>query len=213
MASIFPTIYSTLSPSGLAALVSVQYGLTDSECQLLVRGVGDTYLVTSKNRRFILRVYRSSHRTLPQIKAELDLLLVLKKSGVSVSYPIDDLSGSWILSLDAAEGKRYAVLFSYASGIVVSKLSERQLQSLGKQMAHFREVSSTIRLNDSRWTYDLETTLFEPLQRLKPAFSENSEDYEWWVKAASHVEKELSRLDTANFTTGYCQFYDGVLPI
>jgi len=47
--------------------------------------VGDTYLVESGGDRYILRVYRSSHRNRVQIGAEVDLLLALQRAEVSVS--------------------------------------------------------------------------------------------------------------------------------
>jgi Ser/Thr protein kinase RdoA (MazF antagonist) len=66
--------------------------------------------------RYILRVYRSSHRNRVQIGAEVDLLLALQRAEVPVSFPIPDHAGEYIQSIPAAEGQRYAVLFSYAAG-------------------------------------------------------------------------------------------------
>ena len=101
------------------------------QCQFIVRGVGDTYLVESNSTRFVLRVYRSSHRSLPQISAEVELLIALKEANVSVSYPVIDLLGEAIQSIDAVEGTRHAVLFTYALGYPVSLPDENQLRSLG----------------------------------------------------------------------------------
>ena len=91
MSAIFPATYSTLSNPALATLISERYRLPDVTCELLLRGVGDTYLVGSAGGRYILRAYRSSHRSLPQIKAEMELLLALKQAGVPAAYPIADL--------------------------------------------------------------------------------------------------------------------------
>ncbi|MDH7459837.1 phosphotransferase [Chitinophagaceae bacterium 26-R-25] len=89
-----------------------------------MRGVGDTYLVESSDGRFILRIYRSSHRSLPQIKEEVKLLHALQQAGVSVSYPVADILGDTIQTLVAIEGERHAVLFSYAPGHVVRSLDD-----------------------------------------------------------------------------------------
>jgi Ser/Thr protein kinase RdoA (MazF antagonist) len=206
MSSIFPTTYSTLSSLALASLISEKYGLENIQCQFMVRGVGDTYSVESPKNRFILRVYRSSHRSLPQIKAETELLVALKQANVQVSYPIPDFSGEMIQTLEAAEGKRYAVLFSYAPGRTVSTLNENQLRNLGHEMARFHNVSSTIGLSDKRWNLDLEATLFQPLEMVKPAFAEIPEDYAWWQQAAEKIEKKLAQLDTSEFSIGYCHY-------
>jgi len=206
MAPVFPTIYSTLSPDALAKLVTERYGLTGVQAWLLVRGVGDTYRLLSPVSRYILRVYRSSHRSLPQVKAEVELLLALQKAGVSVSYPIADGSGETIQILEAAEGKRYAVLFSYAPGEVVSLLSEEQLRSLGQQVGRCHAVSATLELSDRRWSYTLDTMLFGPLEQVRSAFSEIPEEYDWWQRASRQVEKKLGQPGVEGFAKGYCHF-------
>jgi Ser/Thr protein kinase RdoA (MazF antagonist) len=165
MEPVFPASYSTLCPLALAAMITERYGIRHLQCELILRGVGDTYLVESPTDRYVLRAYRSSHRSLSQIKAEMELLLALKAAGVLVSYPIADLSGGNIQALEAAEGKRHVVLFSYAPGQPVAHLNETQLRTLGHQMARFHDVSSIITLGDKRWNFDLDTTLFRPLEQ------------------------------------------------
>lgn len=206
MKPVFPATYSTLCPIALSSLISEKYKAGNVQCKLLVRGVGDTYLVESSEDRFILRVYRSSHRTLPQIKEEVELLLALKQVGVSVSYPIPDHSGQAIQKLEAVEGERHAVLFSYAPGHTARILNENQLRIFGREMARFHNVSSTIGLGKERWNFDLETTLFRPLEMLKSAFAEDREGYAWLQQTARRVEKQLSQLNTSGFSKGYCHF-------
>jgi Ser/Thr protein kinase RdoA (MazF antagonist) len=206
MSAIFPASYSTLSDLALASLVSERYGLPEVRCELLLRGVGDTYLVESAGVRFILRAYRSSHRSLPQIKAELELLLALKHARVPAAYPIADLTGGEIQAVEAAEGTRCLVLFNYAPGQPVPILHERQLRTLGHQMARFHAVSSTITLSDKRWTFDFETTLHRPIEMLKHAFREDPEGYAWVQQAARRAEQALNELGVSGFPTGYCHF-------
>jgi Ser/Thr protein kinase RdoA (MazF antagonist) len=206
MKSVFPATYSTLCPIALSSLVSEKYEVANVQCKFLVRGVGDTYLIESSGGRFILRVYRSSHRSLPQIKEEVDLLLALKHVNVSVSYPILDISGEAIQKLAAVEGERHAVLFSLAPGHPVRILNERQLRIFGHEMARFHNVSSTIGLGEERWNFDLETTLFKPLEMLRSAFTEDPEGYAWLQQAARQIEKKLSQLNTSGFSKGYCHF-------
>lgn len=202
----FPVSYSTLCPSALAQVITEKYQLEDVRCQFMIRGVGDTYSIETATDRFILRVYRASHRSLPQIRAEMELLLASKQAGVSVSYPIADLEGSTIQSLPAAEGMRYAVLFSYAPGQSVHTLNDSQLRNLGNQMAQFHNVSSTIHLSDKRWNYDLETTLSEPLKVMESLFADNPEDYAWWQQAAAQIRQKLQHLDTSALSIGYCHY-------
>ncbi|WP_412850707.1 phosphotransferase enzyme family protein [Chryseobacterium sp. PMSZPI] len=206
MKSIFPAIYSTLCPVALSSLIADQYGIENTQCKLLVRGVGDTYLVESPETRFILRIYRSSHRSFSQIEEEVKLLLALKEAHVSVSYPITNSLGQSILKINAAEGERHAVLFSYAPGSVERALNHNQLRALGNEMARFHNVSSSLSLGGSRWNFDVETTVSKPLERLKDVFKKNHEDYIWLQDVAVQMEKQLSQVDTSGFSQGYCHF-------
>jgi Ser/Thr protein kinase RdoA (MazF antagonist) len=206
MKPVFPATYSTLCPTALSSLISEKYEAGKVQCKLLVRGVGDTYLVESSQARFILRAYRSSHRSLPQIKEEVSLLLALREADVSVSYPIPDASGAFIQQLNAVEGERHAVLFSYAPGDTVRILNEHQLRIFGREMARFHNVSSTISLGAARWHFDLETTLFRPLEMLRPVFAGDPETYAWLQQAAKQADEKLSQLRSSGFTKGYCHF-------
>jgi Ser/Thr protein kinase RdoA (MazF antagonist) len=222
---IFPAAYSTLETTALAGLVSEKYGLSHVNCQFVLRGVGDTYLAETSAGRYILRAYRASHRNSAQIRAEVELLLALKRAGVSVSFPIPDLNGEPVQVIEAAEGRRHLVLFSYALGRSVPVLSPRQLQSLGREMARFHDVSAMFEpaalesatlepgvilgpggAGGGRWRFDPETTLFGPLAQLEPYFSEDPMGYAWLVEAAKVAEKKISGLDQSGFSSGYCQF-------
>lgn len=85
MESIFPATYSSLCPIALASLIADNYYVKNVHCKLITRGVGDTYLIETDADSFILRVYRSTHRSWLQIKEEIEILLLLKDAGVSVS--------------------------------------------------------------------------------------------------------------------------------
>lgn len=206
MKPIFPASYSTLCPNALGILISEEYLLENVQCTFLVRGVGDTYLVQSGTSRFILRIYRSSHRSLLQIKEEVDLLLALKMGEVSVSYPITTRSGQTILTVQAAEGERHAVLFSYAPGEVIRVMTETQLRNLGSEMARFHNISSQIPDGGSRWTFDLQTTVSAPLEKLKARFTTDTEGYAWLQETAIKIKEKLAQQKEADFSKGYCHF-------
>jgi len=206
MPSLFPVLYSTLSPEALATYLGQRYGFAGTKCRFLVRGVGDTYEIGTITGKYILRVYRPSHRTRSHITAEIELLLAAKEAGVSVSYPIADSTGQYLHAFPAPEGERHAVLFSYAPGNSVAILNETQLQSLGHQLARFHVVSSTIQLSDNRWTFDWETTLTKPLSLIKPYFAELPEEYDWWQQAAEKTATHLAQTNTTGFSTGFCHF-------
>ncbi|WP_210466071.1 phosphotransferase enzyme family protein [Rufibacter roseolus] len=206
MQSLFPTSYSTFSTSALASFLSTAYGLGPTNCQFLLRGVGDTYLVQTASEKYILRIYRATHRSLPQIQAETELLLALQEAWVPVSHPVKDVAGQLIQALPAAEGTRHAVLFTFAPGHSVPILNEKQLTVLGAQMARFHNVSSVIQLNNSRWTFDAETTLLQPLENVKSAFADFPQEYAWLQEVVQKTQEKLASLDATQFSSGYCHF-------
>ncbi|MBV7530371.1 phosphotransferase enzyme family protein [Chitinophaga sp. sic0106] len=203
----FPATYSTLSPDALADFITEAYRFPAVTCKLLVRGVHDTYLVESGTDKYILRVYRDSHRSLEQIGEETSFLIMLHLKGVSVSHPVKGPHGTWTVHAELAiEGIRHMVLFTYAPGTVVKILSPAQLRNLAREMARVHEVAVTFELDGSRWKYDLETTLFEPLRRLKAPFAEDPESYAWLQQAAEKAANYLSQVSLHEVSTGYCHF-------
>lgn len=143
---IFPTQYSTLSSIALKDKIQKNYGFAELSCRLLIHNVSDTYLLENQQEKYIFRIYRDAHRKLEEIKAEVELLNILKDNGARVSYPINDLQGSPIQSFQAAEGIRYGVLFSFARGRVVYDLNQPQLEVIGQEMAKIHNLTSTIQL-------------------------------------------------------------------
>ncbi len=204
MKTVFPAIYSTLCPKALSSFLSEKYALENVQCKLLVRGVGDTYLAETPDNRFILRVYRSSHRNILQIKEEVALLQALKERAISVSYPLPDITGETVQLLEALEGERCAVLFSYAPGHAVRLLDNKQLQLLGTEMARFHQVSSSFAPETNRWEFNIETMFARPLEMLRAGFDSNPEDYAWLQEAAKEAIKKLPLAGA--LPAGYCHF-------
>jgi len=202
----FPTIYSTLDPSALAAFITSQYELGDCQCRLIQRGVGDTYLVSTKTKKFITRIYRHDQRTIGHIQSEVELLNVLRESSVSVSYPIADRGNQYIQTLEAAEGKRHAVLFSYAKGESAITLSDARLKALGAEIARFHNISSMTTLSGERWTFDVSTTLIEPINNTRHLFEDIGDEMTWWISASGQAKEYLESISSSRFSIGYCHY-------
>src|SRR3954468_18003011 len=132
----FPVEYSSLSATALLQFIIEHYALDSaSSIVFLKRGFNDTYLISTKREKFVCRVYKHDWRAVESIENEIDLLLYLKQNNVSVSVPIQSSQKKWLHEIYAPEGKRYAVLFSYASGQRVRKLSIDQAFLLGVETA------------------------------------------------------------------------------
>src|SRR5688500_15844633 len=120
----FPVTYSLVSSKAIEAELIPLYNLPRSSKVLFIhQGINDTYLITASEAKFILRIYRAHWKTIDEVSAELDLLLLLNNNGLSVSTPLPDKSGNLIQLIDCHEGIRFAVIFCHAPGEGISSLN------------------------------------------------------------------------------------------
>lgn len=126
--NIFPAQYSTLSAAALKDYLITAYQLNPSTtCRLLIRNVSDTYILENPQQKYIFKIYRDAHRKRNEIEAEVELLNILKANGNSVSWPVTDVEGKQIQQLNAIEGVRNGVLFSFAEGKVILDLDRKSV--------------------------------------------------------------------------------------
>lgn len=206
MMKIFPTQYSLFSSNALNDKIRQSFGLKGTTCKLLIHNVSDTYLIENAESKYIFKIYRDAHRTPDEIRAEVELLHVLKENGARVSYPIADLQGNQVQSFQAAEGLRYGVLFSFAHGKVVYDLTPQQLNTIGVEMAKIHQVTSAITLAYPRKSYTVDTLLTGPIKTIAPAFAGLEEEYKWLVDTAKKAADKIGQFDTSLFSSGYCHY-------
>jgi Ser/Thr protein kinase RdoA (MazF antagonist) len=204
--SIFPTQYSTLSPAALRDHIEINYGVGPLTGRLLIRNVSDTYLFESPTTKYIFKIYRDAHRTLPEIEGEVELLKVLHERGARVAYPIRNLQGGSIQHFQAAEGIRHGVLFYFAPGKPVLDMGDEQLQTTGREMAAIHNITAAIELKHPRPVYDIQTTLLGPLKTIEPHYKELADEYNYLLETADKVIEKMKQFDTAAFSYGYCHY-------
>jgi Ser/Thr protein kinase RdoA (MazF antagonist) len=204
--STFPAQYSTLSAAALKPYIGAAYNLNLLTCKYLLRGVSDTYVLEGVTSKYILKIYREQHRSLEEIKGEVELLNGLKAAGASVAYPLEDIFNGQIQKFEAAEGIRYGILFSYAEGKPVLDLNDEQLKTVGRQMAAVHNITSIIELKYPRKAYTVDTTLTQPIKVLEPAFAELPDEYAYLKDIALKVIEKLESFNLAAFSYGYCQY-------
>lgn len=194
--SYVPAVSSIVSPSFLAEFVRQKYKLaSEISCRIIRIGANHTYLIASAAERYVLRVYARDWRTELEISEELRLLDLLKENNFSVSYPIPDVDGQFIQQMNALEGLRFAVLFSYAEGTAVKNLSKKACAQLGMTMArlHQQTVDQMIKRKDYtadtlvRWAFDL----------AKGFFGDASEEMQFFSRAVAAIGMEFDQIDPA----------------
>lgn len=204
--AIFPTQYSTLSSAALKDVIENNYELQGLSCRYFLRGVSDTYILESSHTKYILKIYCDSHRSLREIKGEIELLARLKEGGAKVAHAIADRNGNTYQEFNAAEGTRHGVLFTYAPGKNIMDLTEKHMAIVGHEMAFNHNITSSIKLTHERRPYSIDTTLTQPIAVLEPAFKDYPEGYTYLKDTATQVAQALQAMNTNRFNYGYCHY-------
>lgn len=184
-----PISYSTLSVEAVSRLTSRHYGLQGPiECALFARGVNDVYLISTRQKKFALRVSHAGSRTRQVIEAELDALSYLGARGASVALPICRNDGAGITDIRAPEGARLSVLFHWAEG-QVPKLSDRRHALLcGRHMAELHTASEEMPCDMNLPRLNLEHLLIRPARLIRPKL-------ERWPSMAQRLDALVERLE------------------
>lgn len=193
---IFPVDYSSLSAKALLELVTYRYALSgDTTIAFLKRGFNDTYLLCSGEVKFILRVYKHNWRSLEGVQSELELLLLLKSNGIRVSFPVHDTKSNLIQTIQAPEGVRYSVLFSYAEGKPVKKLSSEQAFLLGIASANMHLLTKNIKLNTTGRAYTISGQFSHTLAVLQPILNDYPGQFQYLKQLEQRFLKEFEQDD------------------
>lgn len=197
----FPVTNSNLSATHIGFLLQEKYSLSkNTRCQLIKSGINDTYLVTDNNEKFVFRVYSLNWRTHTEISEEIKLLNNLKQNDISVSYPLPDKENNYIQILNAPEGDRFAVLFTYANGEKQHIISAETHFQIGQMMARFHKVTNGQKLN--RVAYTKEIILINPLKQRAEYLGADTEEMSFMKSAQKYLLKEFENADTSQIRQG-----------
>ncbi|RLJ34055.1 Ser/Thr protein kinase RdoA (MazF antagonist) [Chryseobacterium sp. 7] len=201
MTEKFPTINSTLSPNALGQLIQQKYGLSDrTECSIFRLAMNHLYIVHDNEDKYVFRVYTYDWRTKSQIKEELRLLLHLKENNRQVAYPIKDKSNEYIQEIEAPEGKRFGVLFSYAKGTKTAKFSSQTSFLIGEALAKVHQSTEGFELE--RMSYNSENLLIKPVSRIKEFFHKNISEIEFLEKLSAFLTLKIQNADLSKMRHG-----------
>lgn len=203
--TVFPVEYSTLSSKSLLALITENYTVgSDTSICYIKRGFNDSYLIETKSEKFILRVYKYKWRTLESIETELKLLSYLKENSISVSFPIADKKENFIQSITAPEGIRYAVLFSFAEGLVIRKLSDKQSYLLGVETGKIHALTQNNFFGPTAQDYTVEPQFSIALATLKPILTDYQEQYQSLIQLKNNFINLFEKINKNELTKGIC---------
>jgi Ser/Thr protein kinase RdoA (MazF antagonist) len=197
----FPVTNSNLSATHLGIFLQQKYSISkDTKCELIRSGINDTYLVTDNLERFVFRVYSLEWRSKKEIDEEIRLLNQLKQNNISVSYPLQDKENQYIQTLNAPEGERFAVLFTYANGQKLHSYSIETHYIIGELMARLHKVTINQTLN--RINYTPEILLVDSLNKMKRFLSSDSEEMDFMKSTQKYLLNEFSKIDSKKVRQG-----------
>lgn len=199
--TIFPVTTSTLSEKELGDFIKKKYGLNkEFECKLFRTGINHTYFISDGTTRYVVRVYSHNWRTKNEIQEELKLLNLLKDNNLSISFPILDINENLIQNINAPEGLRYIVVFSFAKGQKLRFMSNETCSVIGSLMAKIHTLTENYNIN--RINYNSKILLNESYSHLKPFFSENLSEMKFLKKIGTEISRRFHKVDILNFQKG-----------
>lgn len=197
----FPVTRSILSATALGKLVIEKYGLSPTcTCQLYRTGMNHTYFIMDNEAKYVLRVYCYNWRSKSEIEEEIKLLQLLKENQLSISFPIPDKKGEFIQDINAPEGLRHAVLFSFAEGGKIRFMDPETCFSIGALMAKIHTV--TANKNTKRIVYNSETLLELPYKYAINHFPESNLEMQFVKKQSKKISQTFEKIDFTKVQKG-----------
>jgi Ser/Thr protein kinase RdoA (MazF antagonist) len=189
-AIVFPVVTSLVAPECVRAELEREYDLKATGCQLIERGLNDTYLLTTRTERYIARLYRAGWRSTSDIAYEIELLLHLEAKGVSVAAPIRAPTGKCAHTIPAPEGLRQMVIFRYAGGRSVKWNADRGYCA-GRLLADIHRATEDFQSPHVREGFDIEHLIDKPLRAVRPFLAHRSDDWRFLNRFAAKLREQV----------------------
>ncbi|WP_169082119.1 phosphotransferase [Paenibacillus sp. PL91] len=191
---------SVLDHNYLQYCLSEQYDIGQwSECLFWLRGLNDTYRVRTSKGYYILRVYRHEIKE-QDVSYELSLLNQLKvllgSEHTSVAEPIAKKDNHFYTVIEAAEGKRVAVLFRFIQGKENGLHDEKSCYAFGQSAAQLHEAMDQVNLEQPRYVLDCDFLIDQPLERIVNYIGDNHEAASFLQPFAQALKDRI--VDAAN---------------
>ena len=201
----FPVTHSILSTAALCSEILPLYDLgSQVNCIFLTSGVNDTYLVQTSTEKYILRAYRTGWRTLSDILYEIDVLVHLDQAGIPVSLPVAQKDGRFVCTLQAPEGPRQLVLFTYAPGVPLDRHDATDSYYHGRAVAAIHNATDEFTGSHVRAPLDLTYLTDQSLQAIQPLHNCSAADWDYLQDLAERLRSQVLQLSIQGLDWGVC---------
>ncbi len=197
--------HSLVKPASLIAWLQGCYALGSiHSCRLIRMGLNDTYAVRSDRAKYIVRLYRACWRSLPEVAAELEVLIWLQTRNFPIAAPIADRHGQYLNHFSAPEGLRAIVVFDFIEGQAMS-LDSRQAFGYGQALAKLHTLTDDFHFSKPRFCLDEKHLIDEPLSHIQRAFGHHETEMAQLTAAAAEAAKKVwQSLVHTTASYGFC---------
>lgn len=197
----FSVTASTLSEIDLGNFIKEKYQFNKNfDCKLFRTGVNHTYFLSDATTKFVVRVYCHQWRTKIEIQEELELLKLLQSHNLSISFPIPDTNGDYIQEINAPEGLRHAIVFSFAKGEKMRFMTNETCSAIGSLMAKIHNITATKKID--RINYNSDILLSQPYDYLTTYFSEDLDEMKYLKEISTKISNSFQKVNLSDNQKG-----------
>jgi Ser/Thr protein kinase RdoA (MazF antagonist) len=197
-----PITHSVISSTALLPVIVENYEIgVGNVCRFLSNGLNDTYIIKSTTGTYILRVYKSRWRTESDIAFEVELLHHLKQKDIPVSVPIAKMDGDYWFEINAPEGKRFSVLFTFAEGSFSE--SEETAILYGREVAKMHLAMDDFKPLNERFIIDLDHLLDQPMLSISNSLAHRQNDIKYLKSLSELLRKRVEDISDS-LSWGVC---------
>lgn len=202
----FPVHRSILDGQALVERILRQYDLPQPiSCRLYSTYANDIYQVYAGTGRYWLRVYTHGEFSHAEVEAEVAILKALADSQTPAVRLLATREGTFVHTLHAPEGVRYALLTAHAAGSAPGRtITLEQATQYGQAVAQIHESLDQLPQPYHRPPLDLSTLLDEPLTILQPVLATRSVDWHFLGQVAEALRAVLTQFPRTPPAYGLC---------
>jgi Ser/Thr protein kinase RdoA (MazF antagonist) len=115
-----------------------------------------------------------------------------------------DKYSKFIQTIEAPEGSRYAILFTFAEGERIRKLTVEQSYLLGIETGKIHSLTKNKSFGTTAHNYDIETQFEITLSTLKPILINHIEQYNYLLQLKDDFIMIFNSIDKNGLRTGIC---------
>lgn len=190
-----PISKSFLAAEFLAQRLETAYSLQHVRCRLISATLRDVYLVISTVGRHILIVYPSAPHTYDDILAEWRFVSYLARRSVPVAPAVAASSGEYLLTFQAPEGQRHAVLTAYVPGEQLRRRpSANATRHYGETIASIHRLADQAPASFLRIPHTIPTRLERAIAAIQAALIDRPTERSYLSSCGAELQSRLLSL-------------------